>query len=105
MTHVTHKCKNTPEGLLVSLANTHGWDSDEIPLNTDAGHTVCPYCGTSTADMTALGAEDVFKLSKNLKAKGTSGVGGVAKGDTAELVKEVKSLRAAVEALKKGGSK
>ena len=105
MTHVIHVCAKEPEGTLEAMSKMYGWDLKEIPLNADK-HTHCPYCGKSTDEMEPAKTEDTLKLQRNLRAKGSTGPsGGMPKGDYAEVMRELKSLRAAVEAQKKGAGK
>ena len=99
---VVHLCKNTPEGLLDSLAEKHGWDQKEIPLNSDK-HTKCPYCADSTETMVVSNAEDADKLNRNLRARGTrGGPVAAAQASNAALLQAIKDLREEVAALKKG---
>ena len=50
MPHVLHACAKAPEGAIESLKENYGWDSDELPINTDAPHEKCPYCGIDLSD-------------------------------------------------------
>lgn len=103
MTHYAHLCPNAPPGALESLEENYGFvkTSDKtikikvrarneetgqyeekeveenrmLPINEEAGHIDCPYCGLAVNRMTPLSGREVKILSGQAVRPASMGVG------------------------------